>query len=104
MIISSTSLNLFAEKLKEIHDVVYKKPYDICPFDWVEALFQKDFSPQKTDRFWCSALVGYIYTKAGVLKESTDWSILRPCDLSLDGENVNFNKGVSLSNTETKLF
>ena len=100
-----TKKNLFTEeKLKEIHDVVYKKPYDICPFDWVEALFQKDFSPQKTDTFWCSALVGYIYTKAGVLKESTDWSILRPCDLSLDGENINFNKDVSLSNTETKIF
>ena len=27
------------------------------------AFFRKDGEPQKTDRFWCSALVGYIYTR-----------------------------------------
>ena len=32
--------------------------------------------PQKTDRFWCSALCGFIYTKCGLLDPKTDWSIL----------------------------
>ena len=41
---------------------------------------EMDAKPQKTDRFWCSALVGYIYTKCGLLDEKTDWSILRPSD------------------------
>ena len=35
------------EKLKEIHSVVYDKPYDILPKDWIEALHRKDSSPQK---------------------------------------------------------
>ena len=97
--------NLFTdEKLKEVHKVVYDKPYDILPGDWVEAFAQKDPNPQKTNRFWCSALVGYIYTKCGVLDSNTDWSIMTPNNLSLDGEKLKFNQGVSLSNTETRLF
>jgi len=91
------------EILNEIHNTVYDKPYDIIPKDWVEALFRKDGEPQKTDRFWCSALVGYIYTKCGILKEDTDWSILRPSDFSLDGEMLNFNDTYSLDKTETRI-
>jgi len=100
-----TDQDLFTDSnLSKIHEVVYKKPYDICPADWLEAFLQQDRDPQKTDRFWCSALVGYIYTKCGVLAADTDWSIMRPIDLSLDGENLKFTKGVSLSNVETRIF
>ena len=99
-----TNKNLFTDAaLSEIHEVVYKKPYDICVEDWLEAFLQKDHDPQKTNRFWCSALVGYIYTKCGVLRADTDWSIMTPNDLSLDGENLNFNPGVKLSNTEKRI-
>lgn len=80
------------EKLQEIHKVVYGKPYDLIPTDWIGALFKKDAEPQKTSRFWCSALVGYIYTKLNVLKSDTDWSILTPNDFSLSGENLAFEK------------
>ena len=90
-------------KLKKIHNIVYGKPYDIYPKDWIEALFRKDNKPQKTDRFWCSALIGYIYTKCGILKETTDWSILRPSDFSIDGEKLNFQDGCSLHKTETRI-
>jgi len=76
------------DKLREIHKVVYEKPYDIAPKDWIQAFFRYDSVPQKTDRFWCSALVGYIYTKIGILDPNTDWSILRPSDFSLVGENL----------------
>lgn len=92
------------QKLKMVHNIVYDKPYDVCPIDWVEAFLKKDPSPQKTSRFWCSALVGYIYTKCGILDSSTDWSILSPNDLSVSGENLKFINGAYLSNTETKLF
>lgn len=91
------------DKLKKIHDVVYDRPYDICPRDWFDALFRKDKEPQKTDRFWCSALVGYIYTKCGILKEKTDWSILRPSDFSLESENLDFTDNCSLENSEFKI-
>lgn len=66
------------ERLNAIHNVVHNKPYDKVPRDWIEAFFYVDSDPQKTDRFWCSALVGFIYTKLGLLPEDTDWSILRP--------------------------
>jgi len=72
------------DTLREIHNVVHNKPYDFVPKDWIEALVQKDPDPQKTDRFWCSALVGYVYTKLGLLPPETDWSIMRPCDFSSD--------------------
>ena len=86
------------ENLKAVHDVVYNKPYDINPIDWVEAFLQVDFNPQKKDRFWCSALVGCIYTKCGLLQKNTDWSIMTPNDLSLSGENLNWNNNCSLKN------
>jgi len=91
------------ETLEKIHNVVYDKPYDIVPTDWVEALFRKDPTPQRTDRFWCSALVGYIYTKCGILHPTTDWTILRPSDFSVDGEHLMFTKGCSLSHSETRI-
>lgn len=89
------------EKLSEIHEVVYGKPYDMVPKDWVEGIFRKDSDPDRTDRFWCSALVGYIYAKAGVINEKTDWSDLRPSDFSIEGRDIlQFNKGCSLEQNE----
>jgi len=85
------------ENLKKVHDVVYNKPYDIVPMDWVEALIRRDPHAKKTGRFWCSALVGYIYTQCGVLNNDTDWSIIRPSDFSINAENLNFSEGCSLS-------
>jgi len=84
--------NLFSKNnLQEIHNVVYDKVYDINISDWIQAIGRKDNKPQKTDRFWCSALVGYIYTKCGVLDPNTDWSILRPSDFTTKyNNNLNF--------------
>ena len=45
---------------------------------------------QNTKRFWCSALVGYIYTKCGILSESTEWSCLSPADFSSNSEDLAF--------------
>ena len=91
--------NPFQSKtLEEIHDTVYDKPYDIVPLDWIEALFRLDTQPQKTNRFWCSALVGYIYTKCGILNSDTDWSVLRASDFSVSQEHLHFNEGYFLGN------
>jgi len=35
------------ENLSKVHTVVYKKPYDIVPLDWVEGFLQKDLNPQE---------------------------------------------------------
>jgi len=66
------------ETLEEIHKQVHDKPYDFCPIDWIEAGIKTDPYPQKTSRFWCSALVTYFYTKLGLFDSHKDWSIVRP--------------------------
>ena len=91
------------KKLRSVHDIVYKKPYDIIPSDWLEAIMRKDENPQKTSRFWCSALVGYIYTSCGLLNEETDWSILRPSDFSIEGQNLILNNNVKLDDKIIKI-
>lgn len=96
--------NIFnKEILKKIHSVVYDRPYDIMPMDWIRALLRIDNKPQKTDRFWCSALIGYIYTKCGILNENTDWSILSPNDFSLETNNLNYLGENKLSNSVIKI-
>ena len=89
--------------LKKIHDVVYEKPYDIMPMDWIRALLKIDNKPQKTNRFWCSALMGYIYTKCGILKADTDWSIMSPDDFSIEKDNLNYLGENKFENTVTKI-
>ena len=92
------------EVLTKIHDVVYDKPYDIVPLDWIEALLQKNIHPQKINRFWCSALVAYVYTICGILNKDTDWSIVRPSDFSLSGEGtLKYNDNCYLENITTKI-
>ena len=128
------------DKLKDIHNVVYKKPYDIMPLNWILALFRKDeveintfkiksgsilymeeatlllegdlanfavkrkdLNYQRTNRFWCSALIGYIYTKCGILKSETDWSILRPSDFSIMCEHLKFEDDCFLDDKEIKI-
>ena len=68
--------------LRRAHIAVYNKPYDLVPEDWVEALFGKDSQPQKTDRFWCSALVAYILVEVGLVDATVDWSVISPANLS----------------------
>ena len=82
--------------LENIHKIVYNKSYDYYPTDLIEALEKKDKKPQRTDCFWCSALVGYIYTKSNILKSNTDWSIMEPCDFSEEQQNLNLINNASL--------
>lgn len=90
------------EKLYKIYNKVKNKPYDILPCDWINAYLQKDKNPQKTNRFFCSALVGYIFTKLNCLDEDTDWSIMRPCDFDdyskYNFKNVKIDKVTYLKN------
>ncbi len=92
---------LNTERLKEVHSVVYNKKYDFYLKDLVDAIQGEDTDPQKTSRFWCSALVGYIYTICGLLNKSTDWSILRPSDFTPSSDNLHFNDNVSLGPMES---
>jgi hypothetical protein len=86
--------------LREIHQVVYNKPYDVVVADWIEAYCQKDLKPQKTSRFWCSALIGYIYTKLTLLKSDLDWSILTPSFFSNENKTFSMLHGAKLEKEE----
>jgi len=85
------------EKLKEIHKVVYDKPYDMVVTDWIEAYCKKDPHPQKTSRFFCSAFIGYVYTKLTLLDEGLDWSILYPSYFSSENKTFYLNHNAILS-------
>jgi len=99
------SESLFScENLKKVHDVVHNKRYDVNIIDWIEGMELKDNDPQKTDRFWCSALIGYIYTQCGLLVPGTDWSILRPSDFTLKyNGSIKFINHAFLNNTEEQI-
>lgn len=90
------------EKLEIIHKTVYDKIYDCNPIDWLGALFRFDISPKKTNSFWCSALVGIIYSKLGIILENIDWSILRPSDFSIEDKNqhLEFIDGFKLADKQ----
>ena len=90
------------ENLEKVHKIVYDKPYDINPLDWIGALLRLDFYPKKTDRYWCSALIGQIYSKLGIINDNIDWSILRPSDFSLEDKNLHleFQEGFKLDDKQ----
>ena len=78
------------EKLINIHNVVYDKPYDYMPMDWVNGIKHVDDHPQKTSCFWCSGLVCYILCQLGFVDKQIDWSIIRPSDLSSQTNYIKF--------------
>ena len=77
-------------KLRAIHQTVYCKPYDLVMRDWIASLRPANQHIQATDRFWCSALVGYIYTKCGILAADTDWTTLSPADLAMSTQRLSY--------------
>lgn len=90
--------------LQKIHSEVFLKPYDMCLSDWLLATLRLDISPQKTDRFWCSAFVAYIFTQLGWLNDYTDWSIIRPSDLSSSSKYLSWKSKVYGVDTRYKKF
>jgi hypothetical protein len=78
----------FYQRLSDVHNEVHNKPYDLNPADWIRAewnlLHPLDIHPmyQKTNAFWCSALLCYIYGKLECLESEMDWSIIAPREFS----------------------
>lgn len=84
--------------IKEAYLTVKDKPYNCNPFDWLEALFGFHWFDRKiTSRFWCSALLAYVFVKVGFLDTSIDWTLVTPRDWwSGSKSQFVFNGGVSL--------
>lgn len=71
----------FEQRLTEAYQIAKDKPYDCNPLDWLEALFGFHwFDQQITSRFWCSALLAFLYVKLQLIDASIHWSMVTPRD------------------------
>ena len=94
---------LSVENLQRVHEHVYDKPYNLRPIDWVRAWLSFTTPKKVRDRFWCSALIGYIYTECGIFQEETNWSMLRPVDFSSSKKSLPFSTECYLDEEQIKL-
>ena len=88
----------FTNKLKSIIKQTEGIKYDLCIFDWFRALFDVEVgNRQRTDQFWCSALLAYIYVELGLLDKDLEWSMIEPKQFSYYE-----NKKLSYKNCEVE--
>jgi hypothetical protein len=74
---------LFYNNLSLIHTNIHNKPYDTCILDWLKALYKIDFNQNynfdnTNKKFWCSALIGYVYTNLHLLDKNFHWTEYSP--------------------------
>lgn len=83
----------FNEKLINIHKIIHNKPYDFDLVDWIKAALHIDKpdnkKEQKTNSFWCSALVSFVMCKLGFLNKDIPWSIISPKQLGTENKKTN---------------
>lgn len=94
----------FYNTLIQIHKEVHNKPYDLMFTDWLEAkalvnindiefvqnMFRTN-DTHKTQTFWCSALIAYVFHRLGFIKDGKiPWSIIAPREFSTEGQNLEF--------------
>jgi hypothetical protein len=88
----------FRNNIKNICKAVYAKPYDTHIMDWLRAEVYISTGEEmgniekrhKTDTFWCSALVAYIYVQLGFLKKDIPWTMISPAAFSIN--DINYDK------------
>lgn len=93
-------------KLKNIHALVHDKKYDTNPLDFIKAseyikettcmFLSSLFNFRRSDKFFCSALVGFIYQHLGLLPEDTEWSRCEPKTFSSENTNLKLELDASL--------
>jgi hypothetical protein len=84
----SIKMEILQEKIKLAYFKIQAKPYDLDVFDWIKAYSEvnKDINDdkslaikyQKINKFWCSALVSYIYVECELLDKNIPWTIVSP--------------------------
>jgi len=79
----------FYQTISDVHAEVYNKPYDFDLIDWLEGLLNIQLTDvHRTSKFFCSAMVTYIYHRLGFVDENTAWTIIRPKDLGTEFSTV----------------
>lgn len=82
---------IFYKKLVDINKKIHDKPYDLDLFDWIKAdLGIYIGNVQKTNKFWCSALVAFVYVKLGFLSNDIPWTMIKPNDFSCKSDKLKF--------------
>tara|TARA_Y100001954_G_C15639110_1_gene516734 strand:- start:38 stop:658 length:621 start_codon:yes stop_codon:yes gene_type:complete len=77
----------FYNKLARVYDEVKGILYDTNPIDWFKAAFKINLgNVHKTNTFWCSALLAYMYVQFGFLPETIPWTIISPVEFSDRGD------------------
>ena len=90
----------FTQRIKEVHHLVHHKPYDLNPIDWVKGLFNIEIGEvQKKNTFWCSALLGYIYSYLGLLPDTLPWSLISPSEFSSESKVLKFQNCILVKDT-----
>jgi len=81
----------FYKNLTEAHSIVHNRLYDTIPTDWIKAALKiNKGDTQKKTKFWCSALVAYIYTYLGLLPKNIPWTLISPKMLSSESNELTF--------------
>lgn len=76
------------EQMKKVHQEIHGKPYDFNLIDIMESVTGCYLNNCKIEkRFFCSALVTFVYMRLGLLPEDIAWTIVEPKQFS-DGEYI----------------
>lgn len=104
----------FSNTISSLIKSVYNKPYDTIPMDWIKSFFHLNNigNTERTNTFWCSALVSYIYDKLGFIQSYNTknskttyipWTIIQPTQFSYyemvkssSPYKINFSKDIIL--------
>ena len=92
--------SVFYETLQTIHQTVQNQPYDLNPWDWLLGLYSMkhtlplEQSYQRTDRFWCSALLAYIFDRLQLI-QPVNWSLVAPREFGDTGAMLSFRCNVT---------
>jgi hypothetical protein len=90
----------FYETLQTIHQTVQNRPYDLNPWDWLIGLYSMKHtlplepSYQRTDRFWCSALLAYIFDRLQLI-QPVNWTLIAPREFGDRGTLLSFRCNVA---------
>lgn len=85
-VIHAERTSYFYKNLAEVHTKVHHLPYDTRIYDWLCAAMGRELVGVKewyrdTHRFWCSALVAFVYIELGWVSD-VDWTLVSPGQLA----------------------
>lgn len=74
----SKPYNIDMKRMAEIHASVHAMPYNTNPIDWLCVLMNVTGGREVQTRFWCSALVAFIYVQLKLLPADYPFTYAKP--------------------------